>query len=63
MEQNNYNPERKKHKHILREDRYVIEQMLNAGQPKPAIIAVIGCAPKTLEREIERGTWEYKDSS
>ena len=61
MEQEYYTPERKKHKHILRDDRYVIEQMLNAGQAKEAIIAVIGCTPRTLEREIERGTWEYLD--
>jgi IS30 family transposase len=62
MEQGYCTPERKKHKHILRDDRYVIEQMLNAGQSKTAIIAVIGCTSKTLEREIERGTWEYMDS-
>ena len=61
MEQSNYTTEKKKYKHILRDDRYVIEQMLNAGQEKPAIIAVIGCSAKTLEREIERGTWEYLD--
>jgi len=61
MEQNNCNTKRKKHKHILRDDRYVIEQMLNAGQEKAVIIAVIGCSPKTLEREIVRGTWTYLD--
>ena len=63
MEQNNSTTFRKKHKHILRDDRYVIEQMLNAKQPQAAIIAVIGCTEKTLEREIERGTWEYLDSN
>jgi len=57
MEQYNITTVRKKHKHILRDDRYVIEQMLNAGQPKEAIIAVVGCTGKTLAREIERGTW------
>jgi len=69
MEQDNITTARKKHKHILRDDRYVIEQMLNAGQQKETIIAVIGCTQKTLEREIERGTWrrmngttyEYED--
>ena len=63
MEQDNYNTGRKKHKHISRDDRYVIEQMLNAKQPEAAIIAVIGCSAKTLAREIERGTWEYMDGS
>lgn len=58
MEQNNCTTKRKKHKHILRDDRYVIEQMLNAKQPKEAIMAVIGCTAKTLEREITRGTWQ-----
>lgn len=58
MEQGNCNTKRKKHKHILKKDRYVIEQMLNAKQPKTAIIEVIGCTAKTLEREIKRGTWE-----
>jgi len=61
MEQNNYNTKKKKYKHILRDDRYVIEQMLNAKQKKSAIMEVIGCSMKTLEREIERGTWEYLD--
>jgi len=59
MEQDNCSTKRKKHKHILRDDRYVIEQMLKAKQSKAAIIAVIGCTAKTLEREIKRGTWRY----
>ena len=58
MEQDNNITVRKKHKHILRDDRYVIEQMLNARQSKETITAVIGCTLKTLEREIERGTWQ-----
>lgn len=58
MEQINCITTRKKHKHILRDDRYVIEQMLNAGQDKAAIVAVIGCSPKTLKREIARGSWQ-----
>jgi len=57
MEQYYCNTRRKKHKHILRDDRYVIEQMLNAGHPKGTILSVIGCSRKTLDREIERGTW------
>jgi len=63
MEQANCTTERKKHKHILRDDRYVIEQMLNAGQEKTAILRVIGCTEKTLRREIARGTWRYLDGS
>jgi len=62
MEQGNCNTKRKKHKHILRNDRYVIEQMLNAGQKQEAIIEVIGCTGKTLKREIEQGTWRYLDA-
>jgi len=58
MEPLNCNTTRKKHKHILQKDRYVIEQMLNAKQEKAAIIMVIGCNAKTLTREIERGTWQ-----
>ena len=65
MEQSNYTTdyttEKKKYKHILRDDRYVIEQMLNARCDKTAIIAVIGCSRKTFDREIKRGTWEYLD--
>jgi len=56
MEQDKYTTPRKKHKHILRDDRYVIEQMLNAGEGKSAIARVVGCTLKTLKREIERGT-------
>jgi len=58
MEQGNCTTPRKKHKHILRDDRYVIEQMLNAGQAEESILAVIGCSAKTLAREIDRGGWE-----
>lgn len=61
MEQSNYTTEKKKNKHILQKDRYVIEQMLNAGYEKADIIAVIGCSAKTFKREIIRGTWEYLD--
>ena len=63
MEQNNCNTTRKKHKHILRDDRYVIEQMLNAKQGKAEIIKVIRCTAKTLKREIERGTWQRLNGS
>ena len=47
----------------MRDDRYVIEQMLNAGKKMSDIIDVIGCSEKTLKREIKRGTWEYLDGS
>jgi len=63
MEQDNCITKRKKHKHILRDDRYVIEQMLNARHTNSAIAEVIGCTEKTLTREIERGTHQYLDSS
>jgi len=63
MERDNHTTVRKKHKHILRDDRYVIEQMLNSGQTKEAILAVIGCTHKTLGREIERGTWQRLNST
>ena len=59
MEQFNYTTKKKEYKHILRDDRYVIEQMLNAGKKMSDIIDVIGCSEKTLKREIKRGTWEY----
>jgi IS30 family transposase len=63
MEQDNYTTSRKKYKHILRDDRYVIEQMLRAGQDEAAIVKVIGCTQKTLRREIKRGTHQYLDSA
>ena len=63
MERSNFTQNRKKYKHILRGDRYVIEKMLNARQGEAAILAVIGCSPKTLKREIARGTWEYLDGA
>ena len=58
MEQLNCITKRKKYKPILRDDRYVIEQMLAANQSEEAIVAVIGCSARTLKREIERGTWQ-----
>ena len=58
MEQGNNITTRKKHKHIMEKDRYTIERMLNVGQPLRTIASVIGCTQKTLEREIERGTWQ-----
>ena len=63
MEQDNCTTKRKKHKHILRDERYVIEQMLNARQSKAMIAEVIGCTEKTLRREIKRGTHQYLDSN
>jgi IS30 family transposase len=63
MEQVYCNTARKKHKHILEKDRYVIEQMLKAKQPKAVITKVIGCTGKTLEREIKRGTWQRLNST
>ena|GEM_PF-1209446 len=61
MEQPNYTTEKKKYKHILYEDRIIIERMLGVGRELSDIIEVIGCSPKTLDREIKRGTWEYLD--
>ena len=63
MEQENCNTKRKKHKHILRDDRYVIEQMKKAGHGDADIAAVIGCTQKTLKREIERGRWQRLNGS
>jgi len=62
MEHHNCITNRKKHKHILRDERYVIEQMLRAGQAKESIALVVGCTEKTLNREIERGTHQYLDN-
>ena len=62
MEQGNCNTKtRKAYKHILEKDRYTIEVMLEAGHSEEEIAKVIGCTPRTLKREIERGTWEYWD--
>ena len=63
MEHCNYPPKRKKYKHILEEDRYVIERMLNAKQETSVILEVIGCSERTLKREIERGKWQYLGDS
>jgi len=62
MEQAKYTTPRKKHKHILREDRYLIEKMLDDKQGDSIIARVVGCTSKTLKREIERGTHQYLDS-
>jgi len=61
MEQGNSTTTRKKHKHILEKDRYTIELMLKAGHKEAVIAETIGCTPKTLEREIKRGTWDCLD--
>jgi IS30 family transposase len=61
MEQGYCNTLRKKHKHILQEERYTIEVMLKAKHGLEAIAYTIGCTMKTLKREIKRGTWEYLD--
>jgi IS30 family transposase len=62
MEQGYCTPERKKHKHIKENDRYTIEQMINAGHGETAIAKTIGCSRKTLKREIKRGIVEQRDS-
>ena len=56
MEQSNYSTNRKKYKHILYEYRIIIERMLGVGRKLSDIIEVIGCSPKTLDREIKRVT-------
>lgn len=59
MEQDNCSTKRKKHKHILLEDRIIIERMLQSKQSNDAIISVIRCSARSLKREIERGTWQH----
>ena len=49
---------RKKHKHILWEERVTIEKMLRSKCEKREIARVIDCTERTLEREIERGMCE-----
>jgi IS30 family transposase len=53
---------RKKNKHILKEDRKIIERMLFAGVQEAQIIHVIGCTRRTYRREMERGRCEQMDS-
>lgn len=62
MGQDNNTTKKKKYKHILENDRIVIEQMLNAKCDKKEIARVIGCSLRTINREIKRGTWYKMDS-
>ena len=62
MSQDNYSIKRKKHKHILENDRITIENMLTARCKKSEIARVIGCTERTLRREIKRGSWEKLNS-
>ena len=61
IEQVDYTTQRKKHKHILLNDRYTIEQMLESGYKAAEISKVVGCNQRTIRREITRGTWKYLD--
>jgi len=58
MSQNNNTTKKKKYKHILKNDRITIENMISAGCKNPEIEGVIGCSPRTLTREIESGSFE-----
>lgn len=58
MSQINYSTTRKKHKHILKNDRIIIENMLKAKCKTIEIARVVGCSIKTLKREITRGSFE-----
>lgn len=53
---------RKKHKHILEKDRYLIEAMLRGGNSDEAIIRTLGCSERTYRRELARGRCEQIDS-
>ena len=53
---------KKKCKHILWEDRIVIEKMLFAYSSEDEIIKVIGCSKRTFKREIKRGTVTLRNS-
>jgi len=62
MEQGNCSRDKRKGKHLTRNDRITIEMMLVAGYPATSIAATLKRHPRTIEREIAAGRVEHKDT-
>ena len=61
MEQGNCSGDRRKGKHLTREERIVIERMSRGGIPPRDIAAVLGRHRRTIERELRRGRVKHLD--
>ena len=55
MEQGNCNGYGRRGKHLMKEERIVIERMSRGGRPPRDIAEVLGRHRRTIEREIARG--------
>jgi IS30 family transposase len=62
MEQDNCIVDRRKGKHLTRDERIVIERMSRGGRPPRDLAAVLGRHARTIERELERGRVKHKDT-
>ena len=62
MEQGNITVHNRKGKHLNEEERVVIERMSRAGRPALDIAEVLGRHPRTIERELVRGSVKHKDT-
>jgi IS30 family transposase len=49
-------------RHLLPADRIKIEELLRAKTDNAVIAQRIGCSQRTLEREIELGSWFRRDA-
>lgn len=62
MEQGHCSEVSRKGKHLTQPERVVIEQMRKAGYPAGAIAQALGRHRRTIEREIQRGLVQHRDS-
>ena len=62
MEQRNCIENSRKGKHLMKEERVVIERMSRGGRPPRDIAEVLGRHRRTIERELARGRVEHLDS-
>jgi len=62
MEQDNCIVDRRKGKHLTRDERIVIERMSRGGRPPRDIAAVLGRHQRTIERELVKGRVKHLDS-
>jgi transposase, IS30 family len=61
MEQGKNTVDKRKGKHLTREERIVIERMSRGGRPPRDIAIVLGRHCRTIERELQRGRVKHLD--